>query len=54
MLHAVLDIALDDLDGSNDGPPPDDPVAMFKVLMLAAQNNISDERIEFLIRDWLS
>ena len=27
---------------------------MFKVLVLAAQNNVSDEKMEFLIRDRLS
>jgi IS5 family transposase len=54
VLRAVLDIALDYSDGSKGGRPPDDPVAIFKALMLAAQNNVSDERMEFLIRDWLS
>jgi IS5 family transposase len=41
-------------DGSKGGRPPYDPVIMFKVLILAAQNNVSDERMEFLIRDRLS
>ena len=36
------------------GRPPYDPVAMFKVLILAAQNTVSDARMEFLIRDRLS
>jgi IS5 family transposase len=36
------------------GRPPYDPVAMFKVLILAAQNNVSDARMEYLIRDRLS
>jgi transposase len=41
-------------DGSKGGRPPYDPVAMFKVLILAAQNNLSDARMEYLIRDRLS
>lgn len=41
-------------DGTKGGRPPYDPVAMFKVLILAAQNNVSDARMEFLIRDRLS
>ena len=50
----VLDIALDYSEGSKGGRPSYDPVAMFKVLVLAARNNVSDERMEFLIRDRLS
>lgn len=41
-------------DGTKDGRPPYDPLAMFKVLILAAQNNLSDGRMEFLIGDRLS
>jgi transposase len=41
-------------DGAKGGRPPYDPVAMFKVLILAAQNNVSDARMEFVIRDRLS
>lgn len=41
-------------DGAKGGRPPYDPVAMFKVLILAAQNNVSDARMEYLIRDRLS
>ena len=41
-------------DGAKGGRPPSDPVAMFKVLILAAQNTVSDARMEFLIRDRLS
>lgn len=41
-------------EGAKGGRPPYDPVAMFKVLILAAQNNVSDARMEFLIRDRLS
>jgi transposase len=40
--------------GAKGGRPPYDPVAMFKVLILAAQNTVSDARMEFLIRDRLS
>lgn len=37
-------------DGAKGGRPPFDPVAMLKVLILAAQNNVSDARMEYLIR----
>ncbi len=36
------------------GRPPFDPVAMFKALILQAQHNLSDARMEFMIRDRLS
>lgn len=49
-LEAVLRYS----DGAKGGRPPYDPVAMFKVLILAAQHNVSDGRMEFLIRDRLS
>ena len=38
----------------SDGRPPYDPVTMFKVLVLASMHNLSDEGMEFLIRDRLS
>ena len=41
-------------DRAKGGRPPYDPVAMLKVLVLAAQNNVSDGRMEYLIRDRLS
>ena len=41
-------------DGSKGGRPPFDPVAMFKVLVVQAQHNLSDARMEFMIRDRLS
>lgn len=41
-------------DGSKGGRPPFDPVAMFKALNLQAQHNLSDARMEFMIRDRLS
>jgi len=50
----VLDAVLRYADGSKGGRPPYDPVAMLKVLILAAQNTVSDARMEFLIRDRLS
>lgn len=50
----VLDAALAYSEGSKGGRPPYDPVAMLKVLILAAQNNVGDAKMEFLIRDRLS
>ena len=50
MLEATLAYA----DGAKGGRPPYDAVAMIKVLILAAQNTVSDARMEFLIRDRLS
>lgn len=41
-------------DGSKDGRPPFDPVAMFKAQIQQAQHNLSDARMEFMIRDRLS
>ena len=41
-------------DGGKGGRPPFDPVAMFKALILQAQHNLSDARMEFMIRDRLS
>ena len=41
-------------DGSRGGRPPFDPVLMFKALILQAQHNLSDARMEFMIRDRLS
>ena len=41
-------------DGSNGGRPPFDPVSMFRALILQAQHNLSDARMEFMIRDRLS
>jgi len=50
----VLVEALGYGDRPKGGRPPFDPVAMFKVLVLASMHNLSDERMEFLIRDRLS
>ena len=36
------------------GRPPYDAVVMFKILVLASMHNLSDERMEFLIRDRFS
>ena len=41
-------------DGAQGGRPPFDPVLMFKILIIQAANNLSDERAEFLINDRLS
>ena len=41
-------------DGAKGGRPAFDPVSMFKVLILQAQHNLSDKRMEFMIRDRLS
>ncbi|MGH6818908.1 MAG: IS5 family transposase [Methylovirgula sp.] len=49
-LHAGLAYS----DGAMGGRPPFDPVMMFKVLVIQATNNLSDERTEFLINDRLS
>jgi transposase, IS5 family len=54
MFRAELAAALDYGDGAKGGRPPFDPVMMFKILVIQAQNNLSDERAEFLINDRLS
>ena len=54
IFRPALEKALAYGDGLKGGRPPYDPVAMFKVLILAAQNTVSDVRMEFLIRDRLS
>ncbi|WP_245638503.1 transposase [Croceicoccus bisphenolivorans] len=41
-------------DGAKGGRPPFDPVSMFKVLVVQAQHNLSDVRMEFMTRDQLS
>ena len=41
-------------DGSRGGRPAFDPVMMFKILIVQAANNLSDERSGFLINDRLS
>jgi transposase, IS5 family len=49
-----LDAALAYGDGAKGGRPPFDPTMMFKILVVQAQNNLSDDRAEFLINDRLS
>ena len=41
-------------DGAKGGRPAFDPVSMFKALILQAQHNLSDAKMEFMIRDRLS
>ncbi|WP_282611096.1 transposase [Pelagibius sp. Alg239-R121] len=41
-------------DGVKGGRLPFDPVSMCKVLILQAQHNLSDARVEYMIRDRLS
>ena len=48
MFRPDLDAALAYSDGAQGGRPPFDPVMMFKVLVIQAANNLSDERAEFL------
>lgn len=54
LFRPALETVLAYGDGAKGGRPPYDPVTMFKVLLLAAQNTVSDARMEFLIRDRLS
>ena len=54
LFRPELEAALAYADGSKGGRPPFDPVTMFKILVIQAQNNLSDERAEFLISDRLS
>lgn len=49
-----LDAALAYSDRAQGGRPPFDTVMMFKILIIQATNNLSDERAEFLINDRLS
>jgi transposase, IS5 family len=53
IFRSDLEAALADADGATGGRPPCDPVMMFKILLLQAQNTLSDERTEFLIHDRL-
>jgi transposase, IS5 family len=49
-----LDRAIPRADRSKGGRPAFDPVLMFKILILQASHNLSDERCEYLIKDRLS
>lgn len=53
MFRPELTGALAYSDGAQGGGPPFDPVMMFKILVIQAANNLSDERTEFLINDRL-
>src|SRR3981189_3297391 len=54
IFRSELEAALAYSDGAQGGRPPFDPVMMFKILVIQATNNLSDERAEFLINDRLS
>ncbi len=54
LFRGALAEALTYSDGLRGGRPPFDPVMMFKVSVIQAANNLSDERTEFLINDRLS
>ena len=54
MFRDALDQALAYADGVQGGRPPFDAVMMFKILVIQATNNLSDERAEYLINDRLS
>jgi len=54
IFRADLTAALAYSDGAQGGRPPFDPVMMFKILVIQAANNLSDERAEFLMNDRLS
>jgi IS5 family transposase len=54
MFRVDLVAALGYCDGAQGGRPPFDPVMMFKILVIQAMDNLSDERAEFLINDRMS
>ena len=54
IFRADLMSALAYSDGAQGGRPPFDPVMMFKILVIQALDNLSDERAEFLINDRMS
>ena len=54
MFRSDLVSALGYSDGAQGGRPPFDPVMMFKILVIQAMDNLSDERAEFLINDRMS
>ena len=54
LFRPELNVALSYTDRTEGGRPPFDPVLMFKILVIQATNNLSDERAEFLINDRLS
>ena len=54
IFRPLLEEALNYGDGRMGGRPAYDPVMMFKILILASLNNVSDEKMEFYIRDRFS
>src|SRR6476646_2059322 len=54
LFRPELERAVPRADRAKGGRPPFDHVVMFKVLVLQTQNNLSDERTEFFLRDRLS
>src|ERR1700757_1000497 len=54
LFRPELNAALSYTDRTEGGRPPFDPALMFKILVIQATNNLSDERAEFLINDRLS
>jgi len=54
MFRADLVAVLSYSEGLQGGRPPFDPVMMFKILVIQAMDNLSDERAEFLINDRMS
>jgi len=54
VFRSRLLVALRRSDRSKGGRPPYDPVLMFKILVLQALYNLSDDQTEFQIRDRLS
>ena len=54
LFRAELEAAVPRADRSKGGRPPFDHVLMFKTLILQTQNNLSDERTEFYLRDRLT
>jgi transposase, IS5 family len=54
LFRSELEAAVPRADRSKGGRPPFDHVLMFKVLILQTQNNLSDERTEFYLRDRLT
>jgi transposase, IS5 family len=54
LFRPELEAAVPRANRSKGGRPPFDHVLMFKVLILQTQNNLSDERTEFYLRDRLT
>jgi len=54
LFRGVLAKALKRSNGAKGGRPPYDPVVMFKIMVLQALYNLSDDQAEFVIQDRLS